>query len=136
VLERCTKCGGSFLEKSQFDKVVELSKAGKAPVVEPPDERPKDAELRTPIACPVCTKTMRNINRQESKIFVDVCRAHGLWLDGGEIAAIIARDRERREGKQAYDEMKNDAKSVGTDVAVAVGGGLLDILCDVVVGIF
>ena len=136
VLERCTKCGGSFLGTSQFDKLVELSKANDAPVVEPPDARPKNAELRDPIACPVCAKTMKTIEREESKVLVDVCRSDGIWLDGGEIAAIVAREREAREGREALAEVKEDAKGVGSDVAAAVGGGLLDVLCDVVVGLF
>lgn len=136
MLERCTKCGGSFLGTSQFDKLVELSKAGNAPVVEPPDARPANAELRDPIACPVCAKSMKTIEHGDSKVLVDVCRSDGLWLDGGEIATIVAREREAREGAQALAEVKEDAKGVGTDVAVAVGGGLLELLCEVVVGIF
>jgi len=128
VLERCTKCGGSFLGTSQFDKLVELSKAGNAPVVEPPDARPEDAELRDPIACPVCAKEMKTVAHDDSNVLVDVCRSDGIWLDGGE--------REQREGREAIEGLKDDAKSVGSDVAAAVGGGLLDVLCDVVVGLF
>jgi Zn-finger nucleic acid-binding protein len=138
VLERCTKCGGSFLGTSHWGKLVQLSKAGSAPVVEPPDARPENAELRDPIACPVCAKTMKTRQHAHTKVLIDVCLTDGMWLDGGEIAAIIAREREAREGAQALAEMKDDAKSVGTDVAVAVavGGGLLELLGEIVVGIF
>jgi Zn-finger nucleic acid-binding protein len=136
VIERCTKCGGSFLGTSQWGKLVELSKAGSAPVVEPPDARPANAELRDSIACPVCSKTMKTIEHDDSKVLVDVCRSDGIWLDGGEIATIVARQREAREGREALEGLKDDAKSAGSDVAAAVGGGLLDVLCDVVVGLF
>ncbi len=137
TLFRCAKCGGSFLGTSQFDKLVELAKAGNAPVVEPPDARPKNAALRDPIGCPVCGKPMKTIEHGErEKVLVDVCRSDGIWLDGGEIAAIVDDERQAREGQQAGEETKRDAKDVGTDVAVAVGGGLLEVLGDIVVGLF
>jgi Zn-finger nucleic acid-binding protein len=137
VLHRCTRCGGSFLGTSQFDKLVDLAKRGSAPVVEPPDARPKET-LRDSIGCPVCSKPMKTIEFEgDSKILVDVCRSDGLWLDGGEIAAIVDRERASREHQEGVDAAKSLAKDAATsDVAAAVGGGLLGVLFDLVAALF
>ena len=38
--------------------------------------------------CPICTQFMQT--RKEHGIQVDVCPAHGVWLDGNELAGILA----------------------------------------------
>ncbi len=137
MLHRCTRCGGSFLGTSQWDKLVELAKGGSAPVVEPPDARPKDA-LRDPIGCPVCAKPMKTLEFEgDSTIVVDVCRSDGIWLDGGEIAAVVARENASREHREGVAAAKTLAKDVVVnDVTAAVGGGLLSVLCDIVASVF
>ncbi len=44
--------------------------------------------------CPVCSKTM--VVAAWSGVSVDACPEHGLWLDKGELAAIIANQHDRR----------------------------------------
>jgi hypothetical protein len=40
-------------------------------------------------ACPICGKRMTTDDKQQ--IRVDVCHDHGVWLDKGELAALIGR---------------------------------------------
>ena len=41
------------------------------------------------IPCPTCGKLMNRVNwEKKSGVVVDMCRSHGIWLDGGEIAAL------------------------------------------------
>jgi len=47
--------------------------------------------------CPICSKRMR-IEKIEG-ITVDICDDHGVWLDKGEIEAIIESSKKRGEGE-------------------------------------
>jgi len=68
------------------------------------------------IACPVCTESMREINRDG--IDIDVCeRCGGVWLDHGELEKLVARkQRQHREsleyrmraGRNGYREPHDD----------------------------
>ena len=42
-----------------------------------------------PRACPVCGETMELV--QQFDVVIDVCEAHGVWLDQGEQATILER---------------------------------------------
>jgi len=44
--------------------------------------------------CPVCSLTM--VVAPWSGVYIDACPEHGLWLDKGELAAIIANQPDRR----------------------------------------
>jgi hypothetical protein len=42
-------------------------------------------------ACPICGQKM--ISQREEGILIDVCVEHGVWLDKGELAAVIRRSK-------------------------------------------
>ena len=44
-------------------------------------------------ACPICSKKMASENKDG--IQVDVCHDHGVWLDKGELAAVLGRAKDQ-----------------------------------------
>jgi hypothetical protein len=44
---------------------------------------------RKPLPCPVCGDTMEF--QQKEGVSIDVCLEHGIWLDAGEIDAIVGK---------------------------------------------
>ena len=45
--------------------------------------------METKRACPVCAELMQSESRDD--VTVDVCDAHGIWLDKGELEALLER---------------------------------------------
>src|SRR5262249_24012808 len=62
---------------------------------------PKSAPRLGPRPCPVCGAKMELV--AQGKIEIDVCAQHGVWLDKGELEALVeSRARfERMKGRQA-----------------------------------
>lgn len=95
VIHRCRRCDGVFVPPRAFCALLEA-----------PDTMPEwlgkpsaFAELDDPISCATCGRQMKTTTFGHwSGVTVDVCEAHGLWLDGGELAAVLAyiEARERR----------------------------------------
>lgn len=63
--------------------------------------------------CPVCAAPMELHQVHSSE--VEVCPAHGLWLDQGELEAIISRLRQKDGffSKSAVEEAKTSGKVQG-----------------------
>jgi Zn-finger nucleic acid-binding protein len=51
-----------------------------------PDTKPNAGEGRR---CPVCSAPL--VSKKVKAAMVDVCDAHGIWLDHGELDGILAR---------------------------------------------
>lgn len=64
--------------------------------------------------CPICGESM--IVEKKSGISIDVCPDHGIWLDRGELPAIIraVRQRERRLRTRAVREARRSGKVSGS----------------------
>jgi len=45
--------------------------------------------LEEPVHCPYCQQQMRRYQYPGSEVFVDSCTGHGIWLDDGELGAIL-----------------------------------------------
>jgi Zn-finger nucleic acid-binding protein len=91
VVDRCGGCGGQWFDGDEMEQVLDLTTEGvsreEAATLRPalPRANPGEAEVRY-LACVRCGDRM--VRRQiapRTGIVVDVCRPHGLWLDGGEL---------------------------------------------------
>ena len=69
----------------------------------PPGQRP----------CPICGQCMRL--EAHGSVNVDVCPAHGLWLDNGELGAILSRNTTTRtvSVRRRIQQPKRDGKVSG-----------------------
>ena len=64
-------------------------------------------------ACPICNQKM--LVEAEQGINIDVCPAHGVWLDRNELAAIISNllHGERFDRQRALRQAQKDGKIKG-----------------------
>jgi len=109
----CPACDGVWVDASDFERICVEREARAAVLARP---RTKAAEKsRQPAVhyrpCVVCGKMMNRVNfGRVSGTVIDVCRGHGVFLDGGELHAIAtfimegglerARQREKEDLEQ------------------------------------
>ena len=103
VTVACPACYGVFVARDDVASVVQSLEAGSVAVElgnayrsAPVSDTVEDVgDVVRYLRCPICAKPMnrkRLIKRFE--LTVDICLAHGVWFDGGELHR-IARECER-----------------------------------------
>ena len=97
-IDHCLNCGGIWLDAGELELLLETDEERDRFVkllIE--DESVKEKKY----PCPICNKKMTKVFvGEEKKILVDKCRRnHGLWLDKGELEAVIELSSQNREGK-------------------------------------
>lgn len=133
-VEECDDCGGLFLAPDMLERLVAAHDAPTGMrLALPKREFKRETSVRY-IHCPVCRKMM---NRQAfariSGIVIDVCKSHGLWFDGGELAEVVRfvesggleRARERE-----ISELTERQRQSRTEMAIAEATGALDLETD------
>lgn len=92
TVERCGACLGLFLDHGEIEVLLERSVSNVFAVNEAQLQSVAEERYRKPgavkyVRCPVCRSFMkRNVYGYRSGVVIDSCQAHGIWLDGGEIA--------------------------------------------------
>jgi len=89
-LEECTRCGGLWIDVSSFEFICSNAEARQAAtgllVPSPADLDPNVRYLK----CPQCENLMNRMNYAgRSGIVINICRAHGVWLDRNEMRQIV-----------------------------------------------
>lgn len=137
-VDECDACGGLFLAPAMMERVVAARDLSTGLRLALPRREQKREAAVTYIHCPVCGKLM---NRQAfgriSGVVVDVCKAHGVWFDAGELAQVIqfvekgglerARERERQELAERERRLRDRALSVETGQSLGFGGGSISL---------
>jgi len=128
VFERCAQCCRVYFSHDALQQLLSTHAA-------PPDARGAGYRRPSPLTdsvryrkCPSCGELMLRQNfRESSGVVVDVCAAHGIWLDRGELATLIEfastgamAEAERRIGERADARKRLDA--FGDDLR-AIGPG-------------
>lgn len=111
TIERCPECLGLFFDRGEIEILLEHA-------VMPPTaidrvlldtiarERYQTPQFIFYLPCPVCSVLMNRVNYgQRSGVVVDVCFAHGLWLDSGELAQLLEW---KRAGGQLLDRHRRE----------------------------
>jgi Zn-finger nucleic acid-binding protein len=107
-LSECTVCAGQFVEHALLKELLERREVLRGVVENPRRENPLGQAVRY-LPCPACGSVMNRKNFGESSgIVVDVCTAHGVWFEAGELPRVLAfaqaggleRARLRRESEQ------------------------------------
>jgi hypothetical protein len=78
----CGACAGMFVENAALVDMV--SDIAKAPWQLPPVTGALGART-----CPVCSKAL--VTEKLERLEIDRCATHGIWFDGGELAASLER---------------------------------------------
>ncbi len=87
-LDFCLACRGTWFDAGELELVSEL--AGVAPGRLERALHTTAAEKRDQRRCPRCRRKMDVFHVGEPPVEVDRCRrGHGIWLDAGELAAIV-----------------------------------------------
>ena len=111
-LDRCIRCEGLFVTVERMSELIDRrDQLDELRALLPRDPgRPSDARPMY-LRCPVCATLM---NRKQyatgAKVVIDVCRAHGVWFDGGELVRTLdfiaggGLEQARRRDAQRKDE--------------------------------
>ena len=94
-IDVCEACEGAWFDVGELEHVIggirTAVREGRWQAEAVP-ERGRSHSAAGPqgyVPCPVCGNLMHRVNWEKtSGIVVDVCRSHGVWLDGGEVAAL------------------------------------------------
>ena len=91
LVERCDQCLGLFFDTGELEALLQATVTNVFAI----DRSRLDAAVAAKlgddygviyIKCPVCAKVMNRVNfGVKSGVIVDRCKAHGVWLDGGEL---------------------------------------------------
>lgn len=99
-LHVCRRCTGLWIDATTLKALVADRTRMDGLALHPvaiPDRVPPAVTIDEGIACPRCAKTCtRHAYRVAEGLVVDSCREHGMWLDGGELAALIRHERSPR----------------------------------------
>jgi Zn-finger nucleic acid-binding protein len=125
-VERCGLCGGEYCDHRALQAILN---AHLPPEGIRPQRYKHPISLSEPVRyrrCPVCDEPMLRRNfRETSGVVVDVCSAHGVWLDRGELGALTEfastgamreadrRIRERAEARKRLDSFGENLRAVG-----------------------
>ena len=94
-IERCNACMGMFFDPGELqfllDKTVtNVYSIDYQRLVNINKELHRRESVVQYIKCPVCRELMNRINfGARSGVIVDRCKAHGIWLDGGELKHLM-----------------------------------------------
>jgi len=142
-MTECGGCGGLWLAAEILEVLCGTAeRAGLANVAPTmPSQRAGEAVRYRP--CPACRALMSRKNFGDSSgVVVDVCRAHGVWLDPLELERVLAwaraggpeRERQRRIERLRSAEARVERPTRPTfhpEPVLAEGGfGLLEVLSD------
>ena len=123
--DECDACGGLMVRPATMDRIVASRDAPTNLRLALP-KRPYERETRvTYLSCPACGSSMnRKAFGRISGVIVDVCRAHGVWFDAGELAEVLAfverGGLERAREREAEELGEVRRRAVAEQAAAAV----------------
>lgn len=95
ALERCNQCFGLFFDPGELESYLEKSVSGVFDINLEHIKHINQDRYRTSqqvkyIKCPVCENFMNRVNfAHRSGVVIDRCKAHGIWLDNGELTHLL-----------------------------------------------
>jgi Zn-finger nucleic acid-binding protein len=93
----CGPCRGFWLAHSSITEFLVASDADldSAGLADAGTIRPEPQLLFHPRSCPRCSRPMKREALARAGVTVDLCAAHGMWFDAGELRAFITALRAR-----------------------------------------
>lgn len=134
TVHECAACGGLWMTPDSLQKLCDdrEAHAGVASTLDarvPTQAAPPDTVRYIP--CPNCAKLMNRVNfAHASGVIMDVCKAHGVWLDRGELRRVmgfveqggLAAAREHEMAQLGEERRRLDAAKIGGTVTSAEFG--------------
>jgi len=95
LIERCDQCLGLFFDPGELEALLEATvknvfQVDRSGLDSINLNRQPDQYPIAYIKCPVCAQHMHRVNfGVRSGVIIDRCKAHGVWLDGGELRHLM-----------------------------------------------
>jgi len=129
----CARCGGLFLSRQAFEIVTHGAEARATALAVEGEKSPEPQKVPARFRyrkCPVCRTLMNRTNYGAgSGVILDVCRTDGIFLDRGELTAVVAFLEDggwERLKKRERDRLQEDVSSLEAKKhATSLGGGPL-----------
>jgi Zn-finger nucleic acid-binding protein len=130
----CQRCHGCFVHALDWDELLAAADAGErgslgSLVPPPPGQGPTPRELFASVPCPVCASATQRFEFAGHRgLWVDACPRHGLWLDAGELVAVVQQHEAhpdaieapmKRVATEAVDEPGAAAREAEVDLTLA-----------------
>lgn len=133
ALLECAACDGVWVAADAFERLC-ADREAQAAVLHRSTQGPRPVKAERKLRyrpCPQCGKMMNRVNfGRISGAVVDVCRAHGTFLDAGELQQIAAFIRdgglERARSRQIEDLRQEQAKLREAEVRANAARGQAD----------
>ncbi len=113
-VEQCARCLGCFVRTEDFSELVRQEETGHhvdLHVAQSGRALPRQVLLEA-VRCPHCPREMDRARfAQRAELVVDVCNAHGIWLDAGELPMVLAFVKERTEGHVASSAAEREEQT-------------------------
>jgi len=121
-VEQCASCLGSFVRTQDYSEFLAREEDGEAvglrhfvPLA-PGRELPRQTLLAL-VRCPHCRKEMERVRfAGRASLLVDVCPAHGIWLDAGELVALVGFVKQRSSGTVPPDPLEEEEERMWAKV--------------------
>ncbi len=136
-IEQCDRCMGIFFDPDELETLLDqsVSKVFEADLermsVLSEEESPDFTRVKY-VKCPVCREIMNRRNYgARSGVIVDVCKPHGVWLDGGELRRLLnwvkagglLHDQAKKERDKKLEQRKKRAREIEERVEDSIHGG-------------
>lgn len=91
-LLRCPQCDGFWVARDTMARIEDKARAeAKSPPVSDVLKESLALDARPYLKCPACGELMRRRRYgKRSAVIIDVCAAHGTWLDADELQRLVA----------------------------------------------
>jgi Zn-finger nucleic acid-binding protein/DNA-directed RNA polymerase subunit RPC12/RpoP len=127
-LVECGRCGGMWLGHEDFVRLCESAEseslAEQFHVVQP-SAPAQSSSTASYVPCVVCREFMNRRNyASASGVVMDVCKAHGVWLDHGEIDKILSFIRGgglERARRRQIEKLEDERRRLRAERAAATG---------------
>ena len=110
-VHECRACGGAFVDERSYCAMLDAVAAGESlelgrfVPLPPGKERP----LLGLVSCPTCGAEMDRARfGARSSLVIDVCGAHGIWLDAAELVSLVEVFRRIEAGTLANEADASD----------------------------
>ena len=91
TIHSCPGCHGMFVGARAWCTLVARPDLAHVITAKLPPRAAPPSDLMRLLRCPSCTREMeRGRFGASSNIVIDVCVAHGMWLDAGEVVAVVS----------------------------------------------
>jgi Zn-finger nucleic acid-binding protein len=96
----CRACAGIWFPRAEYRAVLDDLSSGMRCELAERARGAGDVDCSAPVDCPICSSTMTRRRVTDRSVEIDVCRAHGVWFDKGELNRVALWVYEKRERKR------------------------------------